>query len=458
MDDKRQPGRATVIPPQLPEAAQASDGSVLRNTAFVRLWAAQLVSQTAQNGLMFALLVLITERTGSSLNASLLVLAFNLPSIVLSIPAGAMVDRWHKRTVLIVTNALRAAMAVLFILVDRWVPAVLLVTVCFSGVGQFFTPAEASTIPAIVPKRQLISANALFHLTLTGSQLMGLVILAPALLKIGGPAMFFGAMIVFYSLATLLVASLPRGFEPSLSAEPLRAAGMVRQVQRDVGAVLGAIRADRISLLALVQLTVSGTLPMLFGLLVPRYVRDVLDIEADNAVFVFAPLAVGAVIGLRLLRWITNRLPKQLVVTLALFGVAASLVALASVEFIGAALEQTRAREWVEAVGRYQPRFATFTLSILVLVTMACAIPAGFFYALVNAPAQTIIQERAPASMRGRYVGTQLLLASCTSLALVLLIGAAADAVGVTSVLLLFVPVVLAVAVYGLLSGVWQQT
>ncbi len=42
-------------------------GSVLRNRGFLRLWAAQLVSQTAQNGLMFTLLVLITERTGSSI-------------------------------------------------------------------------------------------------------------------------------------------------------------------------------------------------------------------------------------------------------------------------------------------------------------------------------------------------------------------------------------------------------
>ncbi len=97
-----------------------------------------------------------------------------------------------------------------------------------------------------------------------------------------------------------------------------------------------------------------------------------------------------------------------------------------------------------------QPRFATFTLSVLVLVTMVCAVPMGFFYALVNAPAQTIIHERAPAGMRGRYFGTQMLLANCTSLLLLLVIGAGADALGVTAMLLLYAPVVLAVAVAGL--------
>lgn len=430
---------------------------MLRNTAFLRLWSAQLVSQTAQNGLMFALLVLITERTGSSINGSLLVLAFNIPSIVLSIPAGALVDHWPKRNVLISTNALRAVLAVAFILMDHWVPAVLLVTLAFASAGQFFTPAETSTIPALVPKAQLISANALFQLTLTGSQFMGMVVLAPLLLNLGGPDLFFQSMIVLYAIATLLVAWLPRGWEPPISTEPVHPLRLFGKLRSDIEEALSIIRQDRVTLLALVQLTVSSTLPMLFGLLVPRFVQDVLDIEPKNAVFVFAPLAVGAVIGLGLVRWFTNRLPKQLVVTLALFGVAASLVAIASVEFVGAALEQTDAREFVEALGRYEPRFATFTLSMLVLLTMACAVPMGFFYALVNAPAQTIIHERAPEHMRGRFVGTQLLLANITSLVVLLMIGAAADAVGVANVLLLFSPVVVAVAVYGLWERAWQE-
>jgi MFS family permease len=435
----------TGVPPQ-----PVHPGPVLRNRGFLRLWAAQLVSQTAQNGLMFTLLVLITERTGSSIYGSFLVLAFMLPSVVFSIPAGVMVDRWHKRTVLIVTNALRAALAVLYLLLDRWVPALFLITLCFSTVGQFFTPAESASIPALVGRQQLISANALFQLTLTGSQFLGMVILAPALLKTGGPHLFFGAMVAGYLTAAALVAWLPRGFEPELVRRPMSVRGMVRMVTDDVGEVLRTIRHDPLSKLALAQLTVSSSLAMLFGLLVPRFVRDVLDIAADNAVFVFAPVALGAVLGLRLLPWITRRLPKQLVVTLGLFGVVLALVALASVELIARALEQAGAGQVIDAIGRERPRFGTATLSVLVLVTMACGVPMGFFYALVNAPAQTVIHERAPAAMRGRYLGTQLLLANSASLLLLLAAGAAADMLGVSVVLLLYAPVVLAVAVYGL--------
>lgn len=438
--------------PPLPEAPERPDQSVLRNSRFLRLWAAQLVSQTAQNGLMFALLVLVTERTGSSLNGSLLVLAFMLPSVLLSIPAGVLVDRWPKRRVLVITNVLRAGMAAPFILFDGSVPALLLLAFIFSGIGQFFGPAEASTIPALVPMSRLISANALFQLTLTSSQFLGIVVLAPVLLKLGDPDLFFVAMIFLYGAAAALVAWLPSVARVPSTDTVDGLAGMLTRVRADVTEVLGTVRRDRISLLALIQLTTGSTLAMLFGLLVPRYVRDVLDISAENAVFVFAPLALGVVVGLTLVRWFTNRLPKQRVVSLGLFGIAAGLLALASVELIGGGLEQTRAREFVDTLGRYQPRFATFTLTMLVLLTMAYSVPIGFFFSLVSASAQTIIHERAPEEMRGRYFGTQFLLANAASLVVLLVIGVAADALGVTRVLVLFAPVVVAVGAYGWLA------
>ena len=441
--------RATMIPPV--EREPAEGGSILRNQAFLRLWGAQLLSQTAQNGLMFALLVLVTERTGSSIYGSLLVLTFMLPSVLLSIPAGVLVDRWHKRTVLIVTNACRAAIALVFIAVSPWVSALLAVTFLFSSIGQFFTPAEAATIPALVSRGRLISANALFQLTLTSSQFLGLVVLAPALLKLGGPSLFFSVTVVLYLAATLMVATLPHGIEPARSREPLRLSGLAGTVARDIREALTTLHADAISLLALAQLTTSSSLAMLFGLLAPRFVRDVLDISADNAVFVFAPMALGAVLGLRVLRFLTVRLRHQAIVTIGLFGITLALLGLASVELIARELEQFGAREFVEALGHHRPRFATFDLSVLVLVTMAAAVPMGFFYALVNAPAQTIIHERAPATMRGRFLGAQLLLANLSSLVLLLVIGAATDLVGVSLVLLSYAPVVAAVAVAGLL-------
>ncbi len=47
---------------------------------------------------------------------------------------------------------------------------------------------------------------------------------------------------------------------------------------------------------------------------------------------------------------------------------------------------------------------------------MAFAGPLGFVYALVNAPAQTMLHERAPAEMRGRVFAAQVVLANAVGI------------------------------------------
>jgi MFS family permease len=431
-------------------------GPVLRNGGFLKLWMAQLVSQTAQNGLMFTLLILITARTESSIIGSVLVLAFMLPAVLLGLVAGVLVDRWHKRTVLIVTNALRVAMCLAYLVLDDIVPAMLLLTLVFSSVSQFFGPAESSSIPMLVSRRQLISANGLFQLTLTGSQFMGMVILSPLLLKIGGGDLFFLVAAGLYVVATLLVTSLPHGIEPPLVVTRLNGARLARSMIEDVSQGFAIIRHDPVSLLALVQLTMSSSLAMLFGLLVPKYCLEVLDVSPDNAVFIFAPVGLGAVLGLRALPWFTRTFRKSECVTIGLFGITLALLALGSVEFVARTLQHTSAQDVIEGITR--PRFGTLQLSLVVLLTMVTVVPLGFMYALVNAPAQTIIHERAPADMRGRFFGTQLMLANLASLVLLLVIGVALDAVGVISVIFLYAPVVAAVAVYGLVVNRRYET
>jgi len=74
-------------------------------------------------------------------------------------------------------------------------------------------------------------------------------------------------------------------------------------------------------------------------------------------------------------------------------------------------------------------------LSLLQSLTMLFAAPMGFFYALLNAPAQTVLHERAPPEMRGRIFATQVVSANFVSLLPLLVVGAIIDFVGITAVL-----------------------
>jgi len=183
-------------------------------------------------------------------------------------------------------------------------------------------------------------------------------------------------------------------------------------------------------------LITSSTLVLLFSMLIPRYMTDVIGAPPDSAAFVFAPTGIGALVGLRFLPWFTKK-SKNRVVVIGLSGVALCLVLLAMVEPIAELWEQTPGTDWVSSQLR---------LSVLQALTMLIALPMGFCYALLNAPAQTVLHERAPPEMRGRIFATQVVSANFISLLPLLVIGALTDVVKVPAVLIMIAAAVAVVA------------
>ena len=181
------------------------------------------------------------------------------------------------------------------------------------------------------------------------------------------------------------------------------------------------MRRDRLTQLAMLQLSMGGMLLFMFALLVPRFVTDVLDRPAEDSVFVFWPVGVGALLALRALPWLGRRFTPTGIVTAALFGLTVSIGAFAAIRFLVDALQGTPlGLEHVEG-------------DVL-------------FYAMVNAPAQTVLHERTPAAIRGRVFASQLMFANGVSMAALLVVGGIADATSVEAALF-------AVAVLTLLSA-----
>jgi MFS family permease len=408
-------------PPHVDEIVDSR--ALLMQPRFATLWLTQGLAQTAQNAILFTLLILVLELTGSSAASSVLVLSFILPSIFMGVFVAVLLDRFRKGAILVVTNLIRAGACVLYLFFNDEVLAIYAISLVFSTSGLFFNPAVVSLIPSFVSRERLVNANSLYNFTLTGSQLAGMVFLAPAILKLADErAMFVAAGGLFTVAAGLAVwldtlrdgqeIELPRG-------------AMFGGIPEEFRKGWRALTSDPASALALAQLTMSSTLVLLFAIMIPRYMKDVLNISPDNAAMIFAPTGVGALVGLRFIPWF-SRWGKNRVVIMGLVGVAISLVLLATVRGLAEIMETTP--------GPLNPgRF--LGLSVLQSLTMLFAAPMGFAYALLNAPAQTVLHERAPPEMRGRIFATQVVSANFVSLLPLLVVGAITDFVGITAVL-----------------------
>jgi MFS family permease len=408
---------------------------VLSDRGFLLLWLGQVISQTAQNAILYALIIIVLDLTESTTSTSGVVLSFVIPTVLFGIFAGVLTDRWSKRRILIWTNAVRAVCTIAYFFARDHYWALYAITVPFASASQLFTTATAASIPFMVSRQQLISANSLFSGAFTMAQIAGLIVLSPLILKTGGPAWLFASACAAFAVATVLGRMLPyigRAGTDDEEQGALPRRDELRGAVSDFAKALGSLRHDTVTALAMVHITVSSTLVLLFAILVPRYMQAILEVGTEDAVAVFAPVAIGALLGLRLVPLVVSHLGKTRTVALGLFGLALCLGAIGFVETIAEVLHET---------DRFNP-FATdrtdriFGLSILVALTMLIAGPLGLSYAMLNTPAQTTLHERTPIEMRGRVIASQMVLANGVALFPLVVVGGIADLYGVSAVVL----------------------
>jgi MFS family permease len=416
--------------------ATTTTRALLADRRFAALWLNQALGQTAQYALLFTLLLLVLDLTGSSIQMTVLVLSFLLPSLLLGMPVAVLLDRWRKESVLLVTNVVRVMTCLFLLFFHSEVWIIYGVNLVFAAASQFFNPAVVALIPALVPRSRLISANSLYNFTLMSAQFAGIVFFTPMVLKSAGEEGMFILCAAFFAVAASLSFFLHPGDQARRQARwegPLFGG-----IPEDFRASWRALRGDLASVMAMVQLTLSSALVLLFAVLVPRYMKDTLGVSADNAAFVFAPTGVGALLGLRFLPWFADRIGKARVVAVGLGGIGLCLVTMSLVEPLATLLE----RMGVDPGG-------VGGQGLLWTLTMFFAFPLGLSYALLNAPAQTVLHERAPAEMRGRIFTTQVVSANFFSLMPLLVVGAITDYLGISAVLAL---IALGVAVAGALN------
>ncbi len=98
-----------------------------------------------------------------------------LPSFVFGSLSGVLADRFSRRSIMIVSDLLRALVVLGFLFVRRadqlWILYVL--TVAQLALSTFFEPAKTAAIPSIVSDRELVAANAISSVTWSAMLTLG---------------------------------------------------------------------------------------------------------------------------------------------------------------------------------------------------------------------------------------------------------------------------------------------
>lgn len=425
--------------PEPPPAPRSSMRAVLQNGPFLRLWLAQAISQSSTNMVNFALLlrvrtiVEVHHLRQANTAVSLIILSFSLPSVLFGPVAGVIADRWNRRLLMTATNALRAVAIALFLVIrPQWhvetiLAAHYVVTFLFGITGQFFAPAEGATVPQLVPKSQLVSANALFNLTFTAAQLVGFATLGPILVKLIGIDPLFAVTMGLFVIAAALVGTLPP--TPKVKPQGDQETSPFRRLVADIKEGLVYILQDPLLMRAISYLTLAATTFLMVATLGPAFITEEIGLPKEDIGYIVGPAGLGVFAGVMLVGRVLRRFDRETVIDGALIGAGVMI-------FVLALSRPILDLVWL---GGNPPR------TLLVALTAALAALLGICNAFILVSAQTLLQERSHEQIRARVYATFFTISNTVSFIPIFFAAASADLFGVVQVLVVVALIVGAV-------------
>jgi MFS family permease len=320
---------------------------LFRSGNFRALWLGQFVSIFGDRLHYLALLALIVERAhdpGNPAPELALVPAVSfLPTILIGPLAGALVDTWDTRLVLLVSDFIRGCIVLLMIpaALHGGLPAAFALVFLLYLANSFFLPARSAILPDLVAAEDLVEANSLATLAGVAATIAGAAA-GGVLVERAGWRWGFGIDAITYFVSVGFLAMLrtrprPRPPGPTTWSEVYRALG------RDVKEGARLTVRHRLVLgpiLALVLLWMAGGALHVAGTVLLR--RRMSGFVSGTG-GLLSTLGFGMVAGTLVTAWRGGRRSPRLGMALGLAGTglslllftrAVSLPALLSVAFV----------------------------------------------------------------------------------------------------------------------------
>ena len=317
-------GGAAIAIPQ--ERAQSPYLALVRNRNFSLLWVGQLVSFFGDRVHQVALGVLVLQRA-TPLDVGIVFAATALPNVFLGPLAGALVDRWDRRTTMIACDLVRAGLVLLVpLLINVHIALVYLVALAVATVGLLFRPAKTAIVPLIVDEDRLVTANSASSVNETLADLIGYPVAAAI---VAGLAGLIGAAFVLDSATYLVSAILIWGMvvpREELPTEPFSVQAIWREMAEG-----WRFLTHKAELLA--NTVVSTVAQLAFGAEIVCsliYAKDVLNQSflpfPENYGWLMASLGLGSVVGGVAIGWFAPHAPKGPMTIAGFIGLGLAMV------------------------------------------------------------------------------------------------------------------------------------
>ncbi|TEU04967.1 MAG: MFS transporter [Dehalococcoidia bacterium] len=382
-------GELEVLPP---EQARVTTFTSLKNRHYRWFWLGMLASFIGIHLQLVARNWLVYEMTGSALALGIVIAAWGLPILLLSLYGGAVADRVKKRDLLIVTQVANGIITLIIailiategILLWHLIAAAALTGIIFA----FHVPARLAIIPELVQKREILNAIALNSTGMNLSRFVGFAIGGALLGVIGVAGVYYVVVFCFFVSAALLF------MLPVVEKVRQRA---VTSIKVDMMEGLRYIYHSPLlrSLLAMAFVSIAFGLPYMN--LMPVFAVDIFDVGEFGLGFLLGMAGLGSLIGSLILASLGDFRRKGLLCIGLAFGFGATVALFGFSD--------------------------SYPLSLVLLIAVGLL---GAGYLAVN---NTLIQSKVPHEMLGRVMSIYVMTFAMMPLG-TLPLGAVSEAIG----------------------------
>ena len=422
--------------------------ALFANRDFCMLWLAQIFSQFADRIIFVVFVTIIAinfDPSGKSTSLqSWLYIAFTIPAILLTAIAGVFIDIWNKKIVMIITNILRGCIILLLPFFDKTLMSLYVLAFLLSSVTQFFVPAEASIIPSVANKYQLMTANSLFATTMMGSLIFGFALGDPMINIFGIDYVHWGIGLFFFLSAFCLLfvkyKPLVKTVETKTNFWSDMKEGLVYIKNAPV------VRSAMLKLAALFSIIVMLSI-MSIGLSQKYLYPNNPAMGAQKFAYIVVFCGLGMVFGAFLVGQRFRKVEKHLLVYIGIFTCGIALLMFSMLPLIPQL-----------SVFHFKTRsllifyLEQFDLTYPMLYSYITAILMGVSTAFVAIPTQTILHTEIDPQVRGKVFGILFTLLSTASALPVLVAAWGAEIVGVAKMIFIIATPVLIFGIYKLIT------
>lgn len=424
-------------------------GALFGNRDFCMLWLAQIFSQFADRIIFVVFVTIIAihfDPSGKSTSLqSWLYIAFTIPAILLTAIAGVFIDIWNKKAVMIITNILRGLIILLLPFLDTTIIQLYVLAFLLSSVTQFFVPAEASIIPSVANKYQLLTANSLFTTTMMASLIFGFALGDPMINIFGIEFVHYGIALFFFMSAFCLIFV---NYKPAKRTEKITQVTFFKDMKEGLLYVKGApiVRSAMLKLSVLFSIIVMLSI-MSIGMSQKYLYPTNPAMGAQKFAYIVVYCGIGMVFGAFLVGRYFRKVEKHLMGYIGILICGISLLLFSMLPLIPQVSVFHFSTKSVLIFYLEQ-----FDLTYPMLYSYIVGTLIGLSTAFVAIPTQTILHTEIDPQVRGKVFGILFTLLSTASALPVLVAAWGAEILGVAKMLFVIALPVLLFGLYKLLT------